>query len=250
MQRKERSGGTLRSPMLPILALCLALMASPPPARSADRQVLVGQGGNSFTPANFTAAQGDTVTFVWVPLGQGGTGTNHSVTQSSFAAPCEPLINASTDERGFDSGYQAVAAGTSDAPAWTLEITSTSPIWFYCAQANHCEQGMVGAINAPARGRRSFEAFRNAAMEAIESGPADGSARPSGIGAAATAPISSVAGFASGASSASGSASPSASSSSDSGNSNTASPRARSSSGGKTLVVLLALLVVGLGHLS
>jgi len=30
---------------------------------------------------------------------------------------------------------------------FTIDITTTDPIWFYCAQAMHCQAGMVGVIN-------------------------------------------------------------------------------------------------------
>lgn len=28
-----------------------------------------------------------------------------------------------------------------------VPINNTDPIWFYCAQARHCQVGMVGVIN-------------------------------------------------------------------------------------------------------
>jgi hypothetical protein len=33
-----------------------------------------------------------------------------------------------------------------------VTVTGTAPIWFYCGQIGHCQQGMVGVINEPASG--------------------------------------------------------------------------------------------------
>lgn len=79
-----------------------------------------------------------------------------SITQSAFAAPCKLLENATINAVGFDSGFVPVAADATEFPAWTIEITAKAPIWYYCAQGNHCAQGMVGAINAPVEGERTL----------------------------------------------------------------------------------------------
>lgn len=87
---------------------------------------------------------------------------NHSVTQSSFDAPCDPLGN------GFDSGNILISDSSSGFPTWNLTITNASqPIWFFCKQLvpqPHCNVGMVGSINAPSSGQFTFEGFRQAAM--------------------------------------------------------------------------------------
>ncbi|KAJ7698552.1 hypothetical protein B0H17DRAFT_927281, partial [Mycena rosella] len=65
---------------------------------------------------------------------------NHSVTQSSLEAPCQPL------ENGFDSGWISVAATITPPPQWSITITNNqTPIYFYCKQLNptpHCTAGM------------------------------------------------------------------------------------------------------------
>jgi hypothetical protein len=87
---------------------------------------------------------------------------NHSVSQSSFSSPCQPLSG------GFDSGFIYVPAGVdSGFPEWNITITDDSKrkhpslidsilasvnrrhaaIWFYCKQLSpgpHCISGMVG----------------------------------------------------------------------------------------------------------
>lgn len=47
-------------------------------------------------------------------------------------------------------------------------MADDKPIWFYCAQTakTHCQAGMVGAVNAPAQGDKTFDAFRMLAAKA------------------------------------------------------------------------------------
>lgn len=53
-----------------------------------------------------------------------------------------------------------VADGVQDGfPIAQLTIKDTNPIWVYCAQANHCQSGMVMAIN----GADKFQQFKDAA---------------------------------------------------------------------------------------
>lgn len=33
---------------------------------------------------------------------------------------------------------------------YTIRVNDTNPIWLYCSQGKHCQNGMVAAINAPA----------------------------------------------------------------------------------------------------
>ncbi|KAF8849237.1 Cupredoxin, partial [Acephala macrosclerotiorum] len=102
-------------------------------------QVAVGQNGLTFSPNNITAAVGDSVEFSFFPK-------NHSVTQSSFTAPCHPLAN------GFFSTFQPTTSES--ANTFTILVNDTKPIWLYCGQTtgNHCQSGMVASINAPTTG--------------------------------------------------------------------------------------------------
>ncbi|KAF7311752.1 hypothetical protein MIND_00185500 [Mycena indigotica] len=111
-----------------------------------------------FMPNNLTASNGSVITFTF-----SGIPGNHSVTQSTFAAPCTPF------KGGFDSGWVEILANTSTLPTWQLTITSDQiPIWFYCKQkipAPHCNAGMVGGINIKP-GPNSLAAFVAAAQKA------------------------------------------------------------------------------------
>jgi hypothetical protein len=127
---------------------------------------------------------------------------NHSVTQSSFDAPCTPL------DGGFDSGFQVSVFNQPPFPVFTLQVTddTTRELLYLCkgvhqirlpclfkqsgssASRNYHRRtvlqvrfshatavdsahrrgttspGMVGAINAPATGPNTFDKFRQAAF--------------------------------------------------------------------------------------
>jgi plastocyanin len=72
--------------------------ASSPSSTSNDHKVIVGGTTLTFEPSNITAQPGDTITFEFHQK-------NHTVTQSSFANPCQMLSSNSTSGQvGFDSG--------------------------------------------------------------------------------------------------------------------------------------------------
>jgi plastocyanin len=126
-------------------------------ALAAEHTVAVGTkaGELIFKPDNIEAAEGDMIHFKFWPK-------NHSVAQSTFAKPCEPM------QGGFWSGF----VPTSDAEkvastSFTYEVKNASaPIWFYCTQGKHCQAGMVGVINAPKSGDKTLDAFKTAAKAA------------------------------------------------------------------------------------
>ncbi|KAJ7909975.1 hypothetical protein B0H13DRAFT_1616066, partial [Mycena leptocephala] len=65
---------------------------------------------------------------------------NHSVVQSSFANPCDPLVG------GFDSGFTpAKKLKNGSFPMFNYTVTDDqSPMWFFCKQespTSHCHQG-------------------------------------------------------------------------------------------------------------
>jgi plastocyanin len=92
-----------------------------------------------FYPNNIKAAVGDMVQFQFYPK-------NHTVTQSTFDNPCQPVA-LNSNVTGINSGFLPVAADATMAPIYTIQINNTTPIWLYCAQAKHCESGMVMVIN-------------------------------------------------------------------------------------------------------
>ncbi|KAG8998255.1 hypothetical protein FRB94_006953 [Tulasnella sp. JGI-2019a] len=146
-----------------VLNLCFSVMlfqtiiasalASLPFAAAAVWPVTVGgSAGSVYTPNTVTAAIDDVVTFTF-------NVANHTLTQSSFDAPCSPLLG------GVNTGFNFAvdAAATSGFPTFSITVQSLDPSWFYCAQEGHCPMGMVFAINPPASGD-TFQAFQQAAM--------------------------------------------------------------------------------------
>lgn len=160
---------------------------SAPPDTAGQHNVNVFPNGNFvFDPANITAQVGDLVTFYFPNTQQ----IPHSVTQSSFGSPCTHLKASGNNSAGFDSSLVM-------ATTFTLNITSTDPIWFHCKQVLHCGMGMVGSINAPTSGNNTHDAFVAAAkaiadQEATETD--NGTPILTGVGAMAIGPPSSASG--------------------------------------------------------
>ncbi|KAL4256206.1 Cupredoxin [Pleurotus pulmonarius] len=146
-----------------------------PAALAATYDVHVGAGGElAYTPPYVNAVPGDIVNFIFRPK-------NHTVTQSSFEAPCVALPG------GERSGFRPVPADTPPFPNFQFHVADTTPKWFYCGQTGHCGQGMVFAINpAPEGEARSFTAFRDLAIAT------NGTAGAASGGAASPAASSSV----------------------------------------------------------
>jgi len=133
----------------------VAAAALPVFVSAADILVQVGAGGQlAFSPTNVTAAVGDTISFQF-------QGKNHSVTQSTFANPCEIQT---TPAQGIDSGFQLVPANATQLPQWSFTVNNASaPLWFFCAQTipgNHCQAGMVFSVNANPDSPKSFAAYQ------------------------------------------------------------------------------------------
>ncbi|KAF9466424.1 hypothetical protein BDZ94DRAFT_1251922 [Collybia nuda] len=129
---------------------------SAPPDTAGNMNIDVAFNGTfTFHPNNIVAPNGTLVTF-WIP----DQGFDHSITQSSFDAPCTYLnSSANSTTPGFDSGLHS-------RMKFTINITDdTKPIWFHCKQILHCGMGMVGSINAPNNTANTFEAFQAAAIK-------------------------------------------------------------------------------------
>jgi len=104
-------------------------------------RVTAGFNGLNFEPNNVVANIGDIVEFKFLPK-------NHSVAQSSFDKPCEPLTDASGAQTGFFAGFDFVTDnGKLADDVFQIVIKDTKPIWYYCPQADHCQKKMGGVIN-------------------------------------------------------------------------------------------------------
>ena len=100
--------------------------------------------GLNFEPNNVAAKAGEIVEFKFLPA-------NHSVAESSFAKPCEPLKDNAGTEIGIFSGFHFATSNGQLAPnVFQIEITDEKkPIWLYCPQTkgDHCQKGMSMVIN-------------------------------------------------------------------------------------------------------
>ncbi|KAF3070460.1 putative extracellular serine-rich protein [Daldinia childiae] len=115
-----------------------------------------------FSPDNIKADVGDMIQFQF-------RGGNHSVAQSNFDNPCTP-ISDHTNQTGIFSGYQPVAASKAMGmiPTYTVKVSAKTPLWFYCSQGKHCQNGMVMVVNenTSANATRSLSNFKDIAKGA------------------------------------------------------------------------------------
>ncbi|KAK4706073.1 hypothetical protein P7C70_g114, partial [Phenoliferia sp. Uapishka_3] len=107
--------------------------------------VAVGENGLTYTPNFVNADVGDLVKFEFHPM-------NHTVTQSSFDYPCTAI------DGGIDSDFNPVPAGSYDFKTFEITVQVKTPLWFYCRQDHHCQQGMGFGINPPPKGN-TIDAF-------------------------------------------------------------------------------------------
>ncbi|KZT28669.1 hypothetical protein NEOLEDRAFT_768296 [Neolentinus lepideus HHB14362 ss-1] len=144
--------------------------ATLPAVFAAEHAVTVGGVGIlQFNPESLTADPGDVITFTFKQK-------NHTVSQSTLSNPCQLA------ENGFDSGFVPVADNNTAGPFPTAQFTvqDSNPVWVFCRQANHCQQGMVFAVNPG----NNFDAFKAAATGNTTS------ANATSTSATATAPVS------------------------------------------------------------
>ncbi|KAG7086552.1 hypothetical protein E1B28_002501 [Marasmius oreades] len=129
-------------------ALACLSFAVIPVVRSATIDVVVGGPGIlKYSPEFVNASVGDIIRFTFKQK-------NHTVTQSTLQSPCSPKAD------GFDSDFVPVADSvTQGFPVAQFTVENADPLWVYCRQANHCQQGMVFAVNPGDK----FEAFKAAA---------------------------------------------------------------------------------------
>lgn len=109
---------------------------------AATHEIKVGNDlktlqGLRFSPNVTTAAVGDTVVFHFWP-------GHHDVVQGDYNNACNP------SKDGFFSGFISPSGSSGEADKiFTVTINNTDPIWFYCSEVEHCQNGMVGVINPP-----------------------------------------------------------------------------------------------------
>ena len=137
-----------------VSALGVSAMPTLPPfgspfASPVVHVVDVGKDGLTYTPPYITANFGDVVEMRFFAK-------NHTLVQSSFQDPCTPLGGGIF--AGFHpSNITAESTGLVTFDTIIFPVETTSPLWFYCAQANHCQSGMTFAINPPPGSVATFD---------------------------------------------------------------------------------------------
>ncbi|KAK4038148.1 Cupredoxin [Parachaetomium inaequale] len=141
--------------------LALAALASVASAQKTWTVTVAQNGSLTFSPDKLVAQPGEYVQF------QFHSG-NHTVTQSTFDNPCQP-VGMHSNLTGFHSGFLPAAASAAMGmiPTYTIQINNTNPLWLYCAQGKHCENGMVMVINEPATNpNRTLANYKSLAAKA------------------------------------------------------------------------------------
>ncbi|QDS72493.1 hypothetical protein FKW77_010058 [Venturia effusa] len=151
-------------------------------------KVLVGaNNGLTFTPSSIQAQPGDQVQFVFLSQ-------NHTVTSGDPAAGCQPDGKINSDfvpvsaaaaaptakktkkakKAAAGNAAAAAAAPPANPPTFTVNVQDTNPIMMYCAQAQHCQEGMVMVINPSQDGTTSLAAYQKSTAKAGSNTPATG----------------------------------------------------------------------------
>ncbi|MCJ1403148.1 hypothetical protein MMC11_006371 [Xylographa trunciseda] len=115
-----------------------SVMATAPMATGTTHMVTVGGSTNIFSPNSVAAMVGDFIEFTFMA-------TNHSLTQSTFNTPCIKLVG------GIDTGAMVNVGGmVAPPPHITIQITTTTALFFFSQQVGVCGMGMVFSINPTA----------------------------------------------------------------------------------------------------
>jgi len=148
-------------------------------AAAVTHQVMVGgAAGLVYTPDTIVAAIGDMVVFTFLQQ-------NHTVTQSAFTSPCVKLAD------GMSSGFMPNPNNTiSPAPQIAMQVTVSTPLWFYCQQVGHCGKGMTFSINPTAAKTQAM--FQQMAIQQNGTGTASPILGGSAVSVASTATATTV----------------------------------------------------------
>jgi plastocyanin len=139
----------MRSHLLPLATLALLAHADDSSTSTSTststgvpatytHEVKVGSNGLKFEPDTLTASPGDLINFHFYAA-------NHSVAQSSFDKPCQPLDGGN----GIFSGFFAASGKDEANQVFSMRLNGSEPVWLYCAQGEHCKGGQAMVINAP-----------------------------------------------------------------------------------------------------
>jgi len=63
------------------------------------------------------------------------------------AASVSPAAASTTAAAAGGYGYMVKRQTAATVKTFTVMINDTTPLWFYCAQAKHCQSGMTMVVN-------------------------------------------------------------------------------------------------------
>jgi len=149
-----------------LLSLTSAMPAVSVPPTGVVHRITAGSttanNGLHFEPENVVAQPGDLIEFHFLPKA-------HTVTQSSFDKPCEPLGGPTSIFSGFNFNTTA-----GEAPnVFTFTVQDTKPIWYYCSQTagTHCQKGMSGVINQDFNSQNTLTKYKANAVNTVTKQP-------------------------------------------------------------------------------
>lgn len=105
---------------------------------TSTHEVKVGSNGLNFDPDSLIASPGDLINFHFFA-------SNHSVAESSFDKPCQPLDG----DKGIFSGFFTASGKDEAGQMFSMRLNGTDPIWLYCSSGEHCKGGQSMVINPP-----------------------------------------------------------------------------------------------------
>ncbi|EAT83687.2 hypothetical protein SNOG_08519 [Parastagonospora nodorum SN15] len=127
------------------------------PVRRQNQIIPVVVGGQqlTFIPNIVTAAIGDVLQFQF-------SNGNHTITESTPDAACRPK------EGGVHSGHIPFEDGQTDVGTFNVVVSSTEPMFLYCATGPHCQLGQVMVVNANARQLVDYAKASQATAESVD----------------------------------------------------------------------------------
>lgn len=117
--------------------------------------VVVGGQQDTFIPNTVNAAVGDVLQFQF-------SNGNHTVTQSTADAACQPM------EGGVHSGHIPFEDGQTDVGTFNVVVSSTDPMFLYCATGPHCQLGQVMVVNADTQQLVDYAKASQATAESVD----------------------------------------------------------------------------------
>ncbi|KIM95108.1 hypothetical protein OIDMADRAFT_172245 [Oidiodendron maius Zn] len=112
----------------------ISVPAATTSSSSAPAATYTVVAADAFTPNTVNAQTGDSILFQF-------KSGNHSLTQSTFNSPCEPLTG------GTESGFMPNLNNQVPFPSYTLIVNTSDPQWFYSEGESDCASGMTFGLN-------------------------------------------------------------------------------------------------------